>query len=408
MSVIAFSELDGALIDVGVNRNLGLIVTIPCFKEEEVVKSVQAILACDTPSCHVEILVLINTPEEAESSIRELNESSYSLLKELDSTDKFSIFPVHVHQIPIKKAGVGLARKLAMDEAARRLTNSQNPVKVISCFDADCLCEANYLTALYQHFLESRKEAVSIHYEHPAADLHGKPHERAVYLYELHLRYFIDMQRQINLPFAMHTVGSSMACTVNGYRRIGGMNKRKAGEDFYFLQKFIQDSQCDRLMNTTVYPSARESDRVPFGTGKAIGDILTNEDNYTTYHPDSFVDLEQLVASVVNLFESSDLSNIIAHYPKSLAEFLNTISFEQTINRHKSNTTSFDTFSKAFYQYFDAFQLMKYLHYARDKYYPNINILDAAAKSLKDNHEIDVPSSEFLHSYRELDKKAHY
>lgn len=291
MSIISFTAIDDALCSKPVHKDLGLVVTIPCYKEDAVLESVQSLLDCEAPDCHVEIIILINTPKLAETSIKDLNQLSYDTLVNVNSSKNITVIPIHVNEIPTKKAGVGLARKLVMDEASRRLGLSENKVKIISCFDADCDCEPNYLTAIYDHFSTSKLEALSIHYEHPDANLNGQAHEQAIYVYELHLRYFIDMQRQINLPFAIHTVGSSMACTAKGYQRIGGMNKRKAGEDFYFLQKFIQDKQCDILTDTAVYPSARESDRVPFGTGKAIGDMVSGENQFMTYDSRSFLDL---------------------------------------------------------------------------------------------------------------------
>lgn len=405
MSIISFNDIEGELCSKPIHKDLGLIVTIPCYKEDAILESVQSLLKCTAPECHVDIIILINTPEHAESTVADLNQLSYDTLSNAKSIENMTIIPIHINKIPTKKAGVGLARKLAMDEARRRLVLSENKVKIISCFDADCDCEPNYLTAIYNHFSTSPLEAVSIHYEHPDADLDGKAHERAIYLYELHLRYFIDMQRQINLPFAIHTVGSSMACTARGYQRIGGMNKRKAGEDFYFLQKFIQDQQCDILSSTAVFPSARESDRVPFGTGKAIGDMIAGEENFMTYNAKSFFDLQNLVSTIDDLYHSDDINQVTLTYPISLLEFLETMSFSETLIRLKGNTKTIDTFRKAFFQFFDAFQLMKYLHFVRDKYYPNVDVLNAAQQSLKKQYQIDVPLSELLRFYRELDKR---
>jgi len=405
MSIITYNDISKALCQLPIPKNLGLVVTIPCYKEDAIIESVNSLLNCKRPSCHVEIIVLINTPEQTESTVSKLNQSSYIGLKELKQEENVHVIPIHIEKIPVKKAGVGLARKLAMDEAYRRLMLSENQVKIISCFDADCQCEENYLAALHHHFLHSQKEAVSIHYEHLDADLNGTAQQRAIYLYELHLRYFIDMQRQIKLPFAFHTVGSSMACTADGYRRIGGMNKRKAGEDFYFLQKFIQDNQCEILNTSVVYPSARESDRVPFGTGKAISQILSENDIYLSYNSRSFYDLMKMTQTVEDLYDPDNFEEIISSYSNSLNEFLKTISFKETLIRLRGNTKTQATFRKAFYQYFDAFQLMKYLHFVRDSYYPNVNVLYGAKEALQNHHQINVPLSELLKQYRMLDRR---
>lgn len=401
MSSIAFHDIELSLSDKLILDDLGLVVTIPSYREEDLIASVRSILNSDLPPCHVDIIILLNTPEDATDEVLQLHRLSYTQLQNLEPIDGITIIPIHVHQIPIKKAGVGLARKIAMDEAKHRLLQSAHPVKVITCYDADCQCEVNYLTAVYDHFSQSKKEAASIHFEHPDADLNGNAHQRAIYLYELHLRYFIYMQDRIGLPFAFHTVGSSMACTARGYQRIGGMNTRKAGEDFYFLQKFIQDRQCANLRSTTIYPSARESKRVPFGTGRAISEILGSGQGYKSYNPKSFRDLEQLVQSIDDLFHERNIELILETYPQAVKEFLISISFQDTVKRLNQNTKSLDTFTKAFYQFFDAFQLMKYLHYARDRYYPDIDVLHVAMESLTQEYK-PLEDHDLLAIYRTL------
>ena len=76
------------------------------------------------------------------------------------------------------------------------------------------------------------------------------------------------------LPYSYHTIGSAFAVTAKAYARQGGMNRRKAGEDFYFINKLIKGENFGEITNTTVFPSPRTSNRVPFGTGKAIVDAL--------------------------------------------------------------------------------------------------------------------------------------
>ena len=92
--------------------------------------------------------------------------------------------------------------------------------------------------------------------------------------YELHLRYLNLFSRFTGFPYAYHTIGSCFGVRAETYASQGGMNKRKAGEDFYFLHKIIPLGEFREINNTCVIPSPRESDRVPFGTGAAIGKYL--------------------------------------------------------------------------------------------------------------------------------------
>jgi len=85
------------------------------------------------------------------------------------------------------------------------------------------------------------------------------------------------------------------------------MNKRQAGEDFYFLQKIIPLGHFTDLTETKVIPSSRPSDRVPFGTGKAVRDFLRDRQSWT-YPLQSFLDLKQLFEQLPELFRAKDLS----------------------------------------------------------------------------------------------------
>ena len=92
-----------------------------------------------------------------------------------------------------------------------------------------------------------------------------------------------------NLPYSFHTIGSAFALTASAYARQGGMNRRKAGEDFYFINKLIKGEVFGEINDTTVIPSPRVSNRVPFGTGRAILEGLnTQKDLSLTYDFQSF------------------------------------------------------------------------------------------------------------------------
>ena len=62
------------------------------------------------------------------------------------------------------------------------------------------------------------------------------------------------------------------------------MNRKKAGEDFYFLQKLFDAGHFSECNTTRVIPSPRPSDRVIFGTGPAIREYLETAVSLT-FHP---------------------------------------------------------------------------------------------------------------------------
>ncbi|MBK7094396.1 MAG: hypothetical protein IPH57_04780 [Saprospiraceae bacterium] len=201
----------------------------------------------------------------------------------------------------------------------------------------------------------------------------GESNRLAIIDYELHLRYYINMQRWLGFPFAYYTIGSAMAVRAYAYAEAFGMNKRQAGEDFYFLHKFIKTGYFKEINSTKVFPSARISDRVPFGTGKSIS--KNSNSSLMTYNYKSFEALRSLTDNPDLAY--IDFEEFACTLSSPVLKFLTLYDFEKKIAEIKANTTNPDMFKKRFYAWFDAFKLMKYMHFCRDRYFPDITVSDA-------------------------------
>ncbi|MCB0760442.1 MAG: glycosyltransferase family 2 protein [Flavobacteriales bacterium] len=384
-----------------IRSEVGLIVTIPCHNEPHVDRVLADLYSCITPACEVEVIVMINASGHAPNGVLESNAHSLQqvLRAQQNAPDWLHIYPLVDNNLPPKHAGVGLARKYAMDEASWRFEFAQRNDGVIVCLDADCRIPPNYLVEVFNHFREHPKTpGCSIWYEHP---LDGLDYDRAVYegiiQYEMHLRYYVLQQQRLHLPYAYQTVGSSMAVRWQDYQREGGMNRRKAGEDFYFLHKIIARGNFTNLRSTCVMPSPRQSDRVPFGTGRAIMEYLeTAGSGMLTYNPRSFQDLALWLINPREV-EGSTL-------PESVRTFLELSEWHKAKCEIASNTSSADQFNKRFYRWFNAFKLMKYLHHARDHYHPDVPVVDAAKAFLYD-HKMDpaADSKDLLEQLRQVE-----
>lgn len=355
------------------DSDLKLVVVIPAFKEENIAITIDSLYACEAVDFPVEIIVFVNGCSTDIDEVRGVNLKCIHHLEMLQERYENHQIKLQIFsnlKMSSKLGGVGRARKMLMDEASYRFAQVAEPNGVIVNLDADCVVSPNYFQEIKFFFEQNSKfNACSIHFEH----LFGfSKSEMAGVDYELHLRYFIGMQKKIGLPFAFQTIGSAMACNVSAYAKLGGMNKRKAGEDFYFLHKFIKNNDCGELSSTTVFPADRVSDRVPFGTGKAIADTLKGK-RFTTYNPASFDVLAKLIDNLEILYGGKfDITSY--GLDKQLVAFLQTIDFEAKVREIIKHTTNLKSFQKRFYQYFDAFQLMKYLHFVRDSAYENVTI----------------------------------
>ena len=393
--------------------DLGLVVVIPCFNEPDLLASLSSLWQCQRPGCAVEVIVVINSAINSNAEIRAQNlrtleQARAWVAEHFDPRLAFHV--LHFPDLAAKKAGVGLARKIGMDEAARRFDEIRCPLGVIAGFDADCRCEANYLVSIEQHFQNRpQPHGCSIYFEHP---LHtdGGPIDEAIAAYELHLRYYLQALRYAGFPYAHHTLGSCMAVRADIYKAQGGMNTRRAGEDFYFLQKIIPLGQFSDLTQTTVIPSARPSERVPFGTGKAVRDYLNHPDQQSrTYPLQAFVDLKHLFQHWPELFSRQDSrKTAFSQMPKSLGTFLQGEEVETSLEEIGQNSASERTRRNRFFHWFNGFRTMKFIHHARDDYY-GAKYISEEARSLLLLKEIKVPGQasvrELLNIYRRLERE---
>lgn len=392
-----------------------LIITIPCYNEPNLIQTLNSLYQCEvSESFHTEVLVLINNGEHASTSVREQNKSTYQDAISWVKNHSSPHLTYHIlleESLPQKHAGVGLARKIIMDEAVRRF--QQTTIQdngVIVCFDADSICESNYLIELEKHFSDLSINGCSIHYEHPEAETPiltaGIQH------YELHLRYYINALKFSGLPFAHQTIGSSMAVRSSIYQKQGGMPKKKAGEDFYFLNKIIPLGGFKDLTTTTVIPSPRLSDRVPFGTGKAQQNWLNNNaESYESYRFNTFLDLKELFSSIekTSQYDEMEYKTWYQSLPSSIQAFLPFSDFLFELKRIQKHSKTVSVYLHRFFLWFDAFKCMKFAHFCRDHFYPNTNLLHEAKVLLSQHNEYNTTNAdlkELLETYRQIDKNA--
>ena len=367
--------------------DLGIVAVVPCFNEPDLIGSLESLWLCERPECSVEVIVVVNSPAGCGEEIRWQNQATLKTAAEWIAPHRhprLAFHTLHFPGLPAKQAGVGLARKIGMDEALRRFDDLGRTEGIIVGYDADCRCETNYLTALERHFQANpQSPGCSIYFEHPLKGPLSSQIYGAIAAYELHLRYYVQALRYAGFPQAHHTLGSCMAVRADAYRKQGGMNRRKAGEDFYFIHKIIPLGGFTDLTSTTVYPSPRASERVPFGTGKAVRDILSGR-QIKTYPLEAFLDLKQLVERVPEMYRGGKEGNseTLATLPLSVSGFMANQQFADVLVEICENTSSEAAFRKRFFRRFDGFHAMKFVHHARDCCYGEGHLEEQAARLL--------------------------
>jgi glycosyltransferase involved in cell wall biosynthesis len=371
------------------SAQLGLVIVIPCYDEPDLITTLASLWRCQRPGCAVEVIVVINASTADCSAVHAQNWRTYHktatwIAQHKDPGLRFHL--LHFPNLNPQQAGVGLARKLGMDEALGRFLKAGKAVGVMASLDADCVCASNYLICLTAHFAQHPKTpGCTLYFEHPLEDNVDPRLREGIIHYELFLRYYVQGLRFSGFPYAYHTLGSCMAVRSDVYAKQGGMNRRQGGEDFYFLQKITSLGNFSEILDTTVIPSPRASHRAPFGTGKAQCEWLANKQqtSYLSYAPQVFLDLQTLFANIDRFYTvSPHESSWLTGLPKTLMEYLIMQRFPNKLQEIQQHVASVQTFRKRFLHWFNAFQVLKFVHWATEFYYPKQPVADAAAQLL--------------------------
>jgi glycosyltransferase involved in cell wall biosynthesis len=393
---------------------LRFIIVIPCFNEPGIIRTLQSILLCNPPDSAVEVIVVVNSPENASHEILATNMRTIREINEWARANNniwFDCIILDESGLPVHEAGPGLARKIGMDQAVLRFHHLNRPDGIIVSFDADTLCSRTYLREIEKCFkMYPDTRGCSVYFEH---SLTGEEFPEIVYRaiteYELHMRYYISAIRETGFPYAYHTIGSCFCVTAETYVNQGGMNKRKAGEDFYFLQKVIPLGNFREINTACVYPSPRPSDRVPFGTGAVIKKYADGKiSGIETYNPESFIPLKKLFQDpgIWYGLTSSEVSSLYDKLPAIIREFSGP-EFKIRIEEINNNSSSPGTFTKRFYQWFNMFRILKFLNFAHKRHFPKVPVRQAALKFLKDSGYgsfEDMNTVELLKYFRKLQR----
>lgn len=386
-------------------EGISQVVVIPALAEREMLFSTLASLARNYPASleNSFVLCVVNNKDNSPAAVKENNRQTIKCLDALVNRKSLGIFQEEKElypllndvsdskmrlgfidasseglEIPPNTGGVGMARKIGMDTAVRLLKKNTGSDKMILSLDADTLVQNNYLSVIGNYFTPAIKTAI-VAYEHQMPVDH--PEQAAICCYEIFLRYWILGLRYAQSSWAFHSIGSTISVTPEAYLAVRGMNKLEAGEDFYFLNKLAKIGRIDYIKETCVYPSARSSFRVPFGTGKRIQKFLSgkHEEEYLLYDPRIFsilADWLKLMYTRSIRGEDEIIKEAETIHPK-LKDFLKESKFPEFLFRILRGVKDEQTLKRHLNDWFDSFRTLKLINYFSREVYPQINMFRA-------------------------------
>jgi len=413
----------------GDEKKYDVIIVVPALEEFSGIKRlINSLLKNDNQYLSKTLIVfVVNNLQDVTQEIKGDNQKALSYLRsiqagtnrELENYRALNLGVVDASsdgmELPSKDGGVGLARKIGMDISLTKF-NYQTNNNLLVCLDGDCEVETNYLEVLHKTSKENKPQGGYVNYEHPMPEEDDL--RQAIICYEIFLRFYILGLSYAKSPYAFHTIGSTMFCTPESYVKIQGMNKRKAAEDFYFMEKLSKIAPIIAVGDTRVYPSNRSSWRVPFGTGQRVRRHLDKVQNeYLLYSFDSF----RILKDWNTIFFQNDkldpnyLLNEAKLISPSLFHFLVQQKFAESWKKILSETSNIEQISKQKRFWFDGFRTLKLIHFLRDEQYPlepMFDVLDNAFKELnfdsltRDKAEI-VPPTQTQFKYLSI-LRQHY
>jgi len=207
--------------------------------------------------------------------------------------------------------------------------------------------------------------AIVPYYHHPASpDLQ---------IYESSLRYFSLGLHWADSPYAFPTIGSTIIIHKETYRKIHGFSDRQAAEDFYLLNKAAKVSPVLYRSSEPIEIEGRESTRVPFGTGKAMQAIKDSNFQLDVYNPKIF----PLLKSWINILRLSSDEEIVDKLNKLVPNYPAMNKLSKVLKQQCNDRTRI----RRRFEFFDAFQTMRFIHHLRDTQFPSIPYQEAYIKA---------------------------
>ena len=264
-------------------------------------------------------------------------------------------------ELPEKYAGVGLARKIGIDLILPYMLSKKS---LIFCTDADVTVSPDYLLSVSNYFTNNKSSAAVIGFKHRKANIELIDSE--IQIYENYLKDTAKQLKKAGSPYSYVSMGSTMVCTLEAYCAVGGMPKKKATEDFYFLQALSKFCSVESINKELIFPSSRPISRVHLGTGFRMKQVQNGLRISSLYFDENaFEYLAQWISTVKNCWDLNIVS-LLSKTNKIHPQF-NTFIIEEGINRVwkklQQNSKSRKQFINQFHRWFDGLKTIKLLKY---------------------------------------------
>ena len=309
------------------------------------------------------VVLVINNSIDSNQSIKKNNDSTNKMVKAYNFDYEYIVLDYYSvgYELPTKKSGVGVARKIGMDYCLKY----SNKNSLLFCLDADTLISKKYLCQIVEYYHVTDFNTCVVNFFHQKSS--NFKIEKAIRLYEKALYSIANKIKECKSPYGYVSMGSTIICKVKAYIAVGGMPQKSAAEDFYFMQALAKYNSINFIDDSLVYPSSRLEMRVYLGTGFRLLQYNKN---------DFFLDLnfsDNCFNTIKNIIEFADnnykisydlfMKELNKNFDDKICNFLDKHNIKKIWNKINNHAKSKKQFMIFFHQWFDALKIMQLLKF---------------------------------------------
>jgi len=346
-----------------INRTFNQAIVIPAYSEFKFLSQTLESINKNKPELLNQTLVavVINNANNSPQSVKKNNQLTLQKLNGNNYQFPHAVIDAASSglELPLKHAGVGLARKIGMDLVLPYLIS---PNSLIFCTDADTKVSPDYLSKVTQYFDSHNTSAAVIGFDHLQSE--DSAINDAIGKYENFLKTTAEKMKNAGSPYGYVSMGSTIVCTAEAYCAVGGMSRKKATEDFYFLQELTKYCGVHNIPETLVFPSPRPISRVYLGTGYRMEQMQKGFDITNLYYSDdAYRYLSKWLQLGGHAWEKSlnDLLKDIKLIHPNLIGFLKIEGIETIWSKIQNNAPSELHFKEQFHRWFDGLKTIRFL-----------------------------------------------
>ena len=373
-------------------------VLIPCFGEkDELLRQLQA---WKNVSESFLLILIINEAFDSEEWAKDSNRSLLEELRRHQVGSGQKDFYADYLGLNLKildrtqdhslSEGVGEARKIGADYLLKLHLRGDLLSEFIFSTDADTLPQPCYFESA--QFFTSRLAAVHFDFEHFYQQEIVDKSFSALTDYELSLRYYAWGLRSAGSPYCYPSIGSCLIINLNAYVKARGFPQKKAGEDFYLLNKLRKLGPIRFLPGFHLKIEARNKVRTPFGTTAAL---QKNVGEFFFYSPEVFKLLKDFLTRAEEaLIYEQDFKTIKDLWPTEEGQ----PDLEAYWDDLRQSSSEPNARLLQFHTWFDGFKTLRFIQALTRQRFPKGQL----SWELKEEIAKSLESPNFLNSLLEL------